>query len=82
MDIPFIGESAGEGWPVLVSAYIEIRRQTILNCIVNRPIFQLRKDTFRLYSTSNHQYWWEQPMNLEMARALLVDLDMEDVTGS
>ena len=38
-----------------VSHYIEVSRQTILNFIVNRPIFQLCKDAVRLRGTSNHQ---------------------------
>ena len=64
-----------------VSYYIEVRRQTILNFIVDRPIFHLCKDAVRLRGTSARQYWWEQPMDLEAAKTSLAVPDAVDVAG-
>ena len=50
-----------------VSYCIEVRRQTILNFIVNRPIFQLCKDAVRLRGTSPRQYWWDQAIDWDLA---------------
>ena len=65
----------------IVSYYIEVRRQTILDFIVNCPIFQLCTDVVRLRGTSNRQYWWEQLMDLGAAKTSLADSDASDVTG-
>ena len=53
-----------------IAHYIEVRRNIILNFIVNRPIHTLCQDAVRKRGTGNRQYWCEQPMNLEVARAL------------
>jgi hypothetical protein len=52
-----------------IAHYMEVRRNTILNFIVNRPIHTLCQDAVRKRGTGNRQYWWEQPMDLEAARA-------------
>ena len=36
--------------------YMEVRRNTIFNFIVNRPIHTLFQDAVRKYGTGNHQY--------------------------
>ena len=51
-----------------VKEYIEVRRQTIAAFIVNRPIFNLCRGG-RRRGSSNRQFWWEQPFDLEEARA-------------
>ena len=66
-----------------IAHYIEVRRQTIASFIVNRPIFELCQGAERKRGTSNRQYWGEQPMDLEAARANAVvaaDDDAEDDT--
>ena len=52
-----------------VEHYIGVRRQTIANFIVNRPIFAYCVEGVRRRGTSPRQWWWEQPMDLEAARA-------------
>ncbi len=52
-----------------IEEYIDIRRQTIANSIVNRPIFQLYEDAERQRGSMPRQYWWEQSFDLEEARA-------------
>ena len=49
--------------------YIEVRRQHITSFIVNRPIFDLCAGSERLCGTAPRQYWWEQPLDLDAARA-------------
>ena len=48
--------------------YIEVRRQTITNYIVNRPIFALCTEAERKRGSMPRQFWWEQPMDLDAAR--------------
>ena len=36
--------------------------------ILNRPIFDLCMVAERLCGSSRHQFWWEQPMDLDAAR--------------
>ena len=66
-----------------ITHYVGVRRQTIANFIVNRPIFELCRGAERKRGTSNRQYWGEQPMDLEAARAnaiVAADDDAEDDT--
>jgi hypothetical protein len=66
-----------------ITHYVGVRRQTIANFIVNRPIFELCRGVERKRGTSNRQYWGEQPMDFEAARANAVvaaDDDAEDDT--
>ena len=65
----------------MLSHYIEVFRQTILNFIVSRPIFQLCTDAVRLLGTSKCQYWWEKPMELKAVKTSLADSDAVDVMG-
>ena len=52
-----------------VEEYIQVRRQTIAAYIVNRPIFEACVDGERRQGSSPRQWWWEQPMDLDLARA-------------
>ena len=52
-----------------IKAYVEVRRNTILKYIVNHPIFDLCREAGRQRGTSHRRYWWEQPIDLEAARA-------------
>ena len=49
--------------------YVEVRRQTIARFIVNRPIYGFCEGSERRRGTSPRQWWWEQPMDLDVARA-------------
>ena len=81
MGVPFVGEGLETAGLFMVSHYIEVCRQTILNFIVTRPILQLCTDTVRLRGTSKCQYWWEQLMDHEAAKTLLANSDAVDVMG-
>ena len=48
--------------------YIEVRRQTVAAYIVNRPIFDRCVDAERPRGSSYHLFWWEQPVDLNLAR--------------
>ena len=52
----------------LSAHYMEVRRQTIARFIVNRPIFCFCEDSEQRRGTSFHQCWYEQPMDLDVAR--------------
>ena len=52
-----------------MSWYIDKRRQTIAAFIVNRPIFRYCMEAERKRGSSPRQFWWEQPMDLDAARA-------------
>ena len=54
--------------------YIEVRRQHVASFIVNRSIFDLCMGSKRLRRTTPHQYWWEQPLDLDAARAASADV--------
>ena len=58
-----------------VAQYIEVRRNTILKFLVDRPIHKLCLDAVRKRGTSARQYWWEQPMDLEAEMISVPDPD-------
>ena len=69
-----------------IAHYVEVRRQTIANFIVNRPIFDSCVGTERRRGTSPRQWWWEQPMDLDAARIpsaadIVVGADDDDSVG-
>jgi hypothetical protein len=47
---------------------IGVQRQHIASYIVDKPIFQSCVDGVRRRGSSVCQFWWAQPMDLEMAR--------------
>ena len=66
-------------WKKLVclhSGSTEVRRQTIAAYIVDRPIFNLCVGEERRRGTSPRLWWWEQPMDLDLARG-----DSDDEPG-
>ena len=48
-----------------INEYIEVRRNTILRFVADRPIYELCKEAERKRGTVNRQYWWEQSFELE-----------------
>ena len=46
-------------------AYIKVRRNTVVQSIAGRPVFNFCRDSRRRPGTSPRQWWWEQPMDLE-----------------
>ena len=53
-----------------IAVYIVVKRQTITAFIINRPIFSFCEAGERRHGTSQSQFWFEQPMDLDAARAL------------
>ncbi len=50
-----------------IEHYIRVRRDTVAQWIVDRPIFDYCERTKRRRGTSHRrQFWWEQPMTLEL----------------
>ena len=47
-----------------------MRRQTITNYIVGRPIFAYCEEAERKRGSSPRLFWWEQTFDLDAARAL------------
>ena len=50
-----------------IAHYVAVRRQTISDFIRDRPIFGLCVEGERRRGTSPRQWWWEQPMDLDVA---------------
>ena len=50
--------------------HIEVRHQAIATYVVDRPIFGMCEGGKRQQGTSRRQWWWEQSMDLDKARAL------------
>ena len=68
-----------------IAHYVEVRRQTIAKFIVNWPIFDFCVAGKRKRGTSPRQWWWEQPMDLDMARAegtISTDVAVGDDVGN
>ena len=53
----------------LISQYAELRRQTIAYFIVNQPIFGYCEGGERKRGSLPCQFWWEQSIDLDAARA-------------
>jgi hypothetical protein len=51
-----------------ISHYMDVRRQTVANFIVNRPIFELCAGAVRKRGSPVRPFWWDQPMDLNLAR--------------
>ena len=51
-----------------IAHYIRVRRQAVAAYIVNRPIFKQCKDAERRPGSRPHLFWWEQPIDENLAR--------------
>ena len=58
--------------------YIEVRRQTVASFIVHRPIFDFCTDGERRRGASPRQFWWEQPMDLDVASVIAIAVAAND----
>ena len=57
--------------PALVcrqSPIMDVRRQTVANFIVNRPIWELCAGAVRRRGSPIRPFWWDQPMDLNLAK--------------
>ncbi len=62
--------------------YIGVCRQHVANLIVNRPIFQLCLEGVRKRWSAPRQFWWEQPLDLEVAGLLASALTADSLTDN
>ncbi len=51
-----------------IAHYVGVRRQTIANFIVNRPIYELCAGAVRKKGLPVQPFWWDQPMDLDLAQ--------------
>ena len=51
-----------------IAHYMDVSRQTVANFIVNRPIFELCTSAVRKRGSPVRPFWWDQPMDLDLAR--------------
>ena len=51
-----------------MAQYIKVRRNTVVQSIPGRPVFNFCRDSRRRPGTSPRQWWWEQLMDLEEVR--------------
>ena len=53
-----------------ISHYVQVRRHTIAKYIVDRPILSFcMEGGEKRRGTSARQFWWEQPVDWDLARA-------------
>jgi hypothetical protein len=57
-----------------IAHYMDVRRQTVANIIVNQPIWELCAGAVRRRGLPIQPFWWDQPMDLDLAtvRGLLL----------
>jgi hypothetical protein len=48
--------------------YMDVRRQTVANFIVNQPIWELCAGAVRRRGSPIRPFWWDQPMDLDLAK--------------
>ena len=53
----------------IIKHYTEVRRQTIANFIIDRPIFGFCSVAERRRGSVPRQFWWDQEIDLDTARA-------------
>jgi hypothetical protein len=51
-----------------ITHYMGVRQQTVANFIVNRPIWELCAGAVRKRGSPIQPFWWDQPMDLDLAR--------------
>ena len=51
-----------------IAHYMDVRWQTVANFIVNRPIWELCAGAVRRRGSPVRLFWWDQPMDLNLAR--------------
>ncbi len=51
-----------------IAHYMDVRRQTVANFIVNRPIWELCAGAARRRGSPIRPFWWDHPMDLDLAK--------------
>ena len=66
LDISCVGGGVRDGTGLYsAEQYIEVRLNTILKFVAQRPIMELCLEAERKHGTGPRQYWWDQPMDSE-----------------
>ena len=52
-----------------IKHYMKVRRASIMRWVIDRSILKLCSSAERRRGTTPRLYWWEQPMDLDKARA-------------
>ena len=61
-----------------IAKYIETRRTHIAAWVVGRPLYHMCEGGERRRGSSRHQYWWEQPLDLEEEEGVQAPDDDEE----
>ena len=51
-----------------IAHYMDVRRQTVANFIVNQLIWELYAGAMRRRGLPIRPFWWDQPMDLDLAK--------------
>jgi hypothetical protein len=51
-----------------IAYYMDVRRQTVANFIVNQPIWELCAGAVRRRGSPIRPFWWDQPMDLDLTK--------------
>ncbi len=51
-----------------IAHYMDVRKQTVANFIVNRPIWELCAGAVRKRGLPIRPFWWDRPMDLDLAK--------------
>ena len=51
-----------------ITHYMDVRCQTVANFIVNKPIYELCAGAVRKRGSPVQPFWWDQPMDLDLAK--------------
>ena len=51
-----------------ITHYMDMRRQPVVNFIVNQPILELCAGVMRRRGSPFQPFWWDQPMDLDLAK--------------
>ena len=64
-EYPSSGEVLEKVGLYTIDEYVNVRRNTILRFVSQRPIYELCRGAEQMRGTGMRQYWWEQSMELE-----------------
>jgi hypothetical protein len=65
-----------------IAHYMDVRRQTVANSIMNRPIWELCAGAVRRRGSSIRPFWWDQPMDLDLAKERGLLLPVQGPAGT
>ncbi len=51
-----------------IARYMDVRRQTVTDFIINQPIWELCAGSVRRRGLPIQPFWWDQPMDLDLGK--------------